>query len=137
MFTSAAVSCSSPEAISSSAAWRSMSDESAPPRELLGHRLVALEDEEPRDAAVVLLGQRANLSSADDADEPRRLEHLQVMPDRPLRHLERGGELGRARRALAQQRDDARASVLGERAELLGILNDEDVVELVVGRNGR
>ena len=62
--------------------------ENAAPQ-LVGHRLVALQHEEPRDAPVVLLRQRAHLSRADDADEAGCLEHLQVVPHRALRRLER------------------------------------------------
>ena len=100
--------------------------------QLVRHRLVALQHEESCDASVVLLRQRAHLPRADDANEPGRLEHLQVVADRALRGLERGRELGRARRALAQQHHDARAERVAERAKLLRVLDDEDVVELVV-----
>ena len=44
------------------------------------------------------------------------------------------GELGRARGALAEEhRRSCARSVVAERAELLRVLDDEDVVELVVG----
>ena len=106
-----------------------------PAAEVLRRRLVgALQDEQARDAAVVLLGERAHLSRADDAHEPGLLEHLQVVADGALRHLERGRELGRARGALVQQRDDPPAGRVGDGAERLGLLDGEDVVEVVVGK---
>jgi hypothetical protein len=104
--------------------------------ELLGHSLVALEHEQSRDPPVVLLRQRAHLARADDTDQPRRLEHFQVVPDRSLGRLEHGCQLTRACRALAQHHHDARAGGVTEGAKLLRILDDEDVVELVVGITG-
>jgi hypothetical protein len=56
-----------------------------------------------------------------------------VVSDRPLRDLERVGELGRAGRPLVEEGDDACPRRLGDCAEPLGLLDREDVVELVVG----
>ena len=123
---------SSPDAMSSSAACRSIIAASAAAAQLFGHRLVALQDEEPCDAPVELLGERPHLARPHDADEPCRLEHLQVVADGALRRLEDGCELGRARRSLAEQHDDAGAQHVAERAELLRVFDDEDVVEVVV-----
>jgi hypothetical protein len=53
--------------------------------------------------------------------------------DRPLRHVERRGELCRARGTLAEERDDPAAREVTKGAELLRVLDEEDVVELVVG----
>jgi len=54
------------------------------------------------------------------------------MADRPLRDLERGRELRGARSALVQERDDAPACRVRDRAEPFGLLDREDVVEVVV-----
>jgi len=55
-----------------------------------------------------------------------------VVPDRPLGGGEHLGELGDARRALAQEEDDLRPDDVRERAQLLGVLDDENVVGFVV-----
>jgi hypothetical protein len=55
-----------------------------------------------------------------------------VVTDRSLRHVESRGELRRARRTLAEESHDPAAGEVAECAELLRVLNDEDVVELVV-----
>ena len=55
-----------------------------------------------------------------------------MVRDRALREPDLPGELGRRRRPLAQERDDLEPDVVGERAELLGLGDDEDVVGLVV-----
>jgi hypothetical protein len=55
------------------------------------------------------------------------------MSDRALRHVQGGGELRRARRALAEEPDDPPAREITERAELPRIGDEKDVVELVVG----
>jgi hypothetical protein len=55
-----------------------------------------------------------------------------VVRDRALREADVLGELGRRRRLLTQNRDDPEPDVVGERAELLGLGDDEDVVRLVV-----
>ena len=55
-----------------------------------------------------------------------------MVGDRPLREADLLGELGRRRRAVTQDRDDPQADVVGERAQLLGLRDDEDVVGLVV-----
>jgi hypothetical protein len=55
-----------------------------------------------------------------------------VVPDRPLRELERARELRRARRTLFEEPDDLRAQVVCQRPELDGILDDQDVLEVVV-----
>ncbi len=107
-----------------------------PTAELLGHRLVALQDEETRDTSVVALGERAHLAGADHPNEPGLFQNLHVVPDSSLRRLERGGELRRRGRTLAQEAHDARARDFGERSQLPGVLDDEDVVELVVRRTG-
>ena len=98
-----------------------------------GTDVVTLHDEEPSNAPVVALRERSDLAGADDANEPGRLEHLEVVADSALRRLERDGELAGARGSLAQQHHDARPEGVTEGAELLRILDDEDVVELVVG----
>ena len=90
-----------PRRAASSAAWRSIIAEIAPARRS-AFAVVALEHEETSDAPVVLLGQGAHLARAYDAHEAGLLENLQVVADRSLRHVERSGELGRARRALAR-----------------------------------
>jgi hypothetical protein len=51
-----------------------------------------------------------------------------------LRHAERCCELRRARGALVQERDDPAAGRVSEGAELLGLVDDEEVIEVVVGR---
>jgi hypothetical protein len=101
--------------------------------EVLRGGVRALEDEEARDAAVVLLRQRSDLARPDDADELCPLERLQVVADGPLRHRQRLRELRRARGALAEERDDLRPHGVREGAQLVGFLDGEDVVELVVG----
>ena len=101
--------------------------------EILGFAVDALELEEAGDATVVPLCQGAHLSRADDAHEAGLLEDLQVVTDRSLRHVQRSGELRRARRALAEEPDDPAAREVTKSAELLRVLDDEDVVELVVG----
>ena len=104
-------------------------------REPYAHlRLVvgALQHVEPRDAAVEALRQRPHAARAHDLHEPGALEHLQVVGDRPLGEADLLGELGRRRRPLAQERDDPQPDVVGERAQLLGLGDDEDVVGLVV-----
>src|SRR5262249_43698649 len=55
--------------------------------------ILGLVQEETRRTAVELLGDRAHLARADDADQARRLEHLQVMADRSLRDREFLGDL--------------------------------------------
>ena len=55
-----------------------------------------------------------------------------MVGDCPLREPDLRGELGRRRGAVAQDGDDAQADVVGERAQLLGLGDDEDVVRLVV-----
>jgi hypothetical protein len=54
------------------------------------------------------------------------------MTDCPFRRRECGGELGDARCALANQQDDTCSDVVGEGAKLLGVLDDEDVVRVIV-----
>ena len=54
-------------------------------------------------------------------------------PTVPFGDLQHRGELARARRALAQHHHDACAERVAERAELLRVLDDEHVVEVVVG----
>src|SRR3954451_14716723 len=49
----------------------------------------ALEEEEARRAAVVALGDRANLARPHDLDQARLLEHLHVVRDGALRERER------------------------------------------------
>ncbi len=100
----------------------------------IGFGVDGAQKEQARDPAVVLLRERANLSRSDDAHEPGLLEHLQVVPRRALRNRERGGELGGARGALVQQRDDPATRGVSERTKLLRLVDDEDVVELVVRR---
>ena len=56
-----------------------------------------------------------------------------MVRDRPLREPDLLGELGRRRRPLAQEGDDPEPHVVGERAQLLGLGDDEDVIGLVVG----
>ena len=63
------------------------------------HQLVvplvaALVEEEARHAAVVLLRHRPHATGADDADEAGALEHLEVVADGALRHVEQPGQLG-------------------------------------------
>ena len=101
--------------------------------EVVGHRVVGLEHEQAGDPAVVHLGERADLPRPHDPDETCSLEHLQVMSDRSLRRLQHARELGRAGRALPQERDDPSAEGIRERAQLLRLVDDEDVVEVVVG----
>src|SRR6478672_2840755 len=55
--------------------------------------VLGLVEEESRRAAVELLRQRPHLAGADDVDQAGGLEHLQVVPDGSLRHLELFGEL--------------------------------------------
>ena len=55
-----------------------------------------------------------------------------MVRDRALREPDLPGELRRRRRALAEEGDDLEPNVVGERAELLGFGDDEDVVGLVV-----
>ena len=81
--------------------------------------LGALEEEEPRRPAVILLRQRTHLPRPNHLDEARLLEHLHVVADRPLRQAELLRELGRRRCALAEQDDDLRAEIVAERAQLL------------------
>ena len=52
--------------------------------------------------------------------------------DRALREPDLAGELRRRRRPLAQEGDDPEPHVVGERTQLLGLGDDEDVVGLVV-----
>ena len=92
----------------------------------------ALDHVEPRDAPVEALGHGTDAACADDLHEAGALEHLQVVRDRALREPDVLGELGRRRRPLAQDRDDPEPDVVGERAQLLGLGDDEDVVRLVV-----
>jgi hypothetical protein len=56
-----------------------------------------------------------------------------VVRDRALCQPDVPGELGRRRRAVAQEGDDLEPHVVGERSQLLGLGDDEDVVGLVVG----
>ena len=102
------------------------------PHALLRLLVGALDHVEPRDAAVEALGQGADAARADDLHEPGALEHLQVVRDRALREPDALGELGRRRRPLTQDGDDPEPDVVGERAQLLGLGDDEDVVRLVV-----
>jgi hypothetical protein len=76
----------------------------------------ALEEEEARGAPVVPLGERAHLSRPHDPNEPRLLEHFDVMAHGSLRQAERFRELGDRVRVLAEQDDDPRAQVVPERA---------------------
>ena len=55
-----------------------------------------------------------------------------MVRDRALREPDLPGELRRRRRAFAEEGDDLEPDVVGERAELLGLGDDEDVVGLVV-----
>lgn len=55
-----------------------------------------------------------------------------MVRDRALREPDVLGELGRRRRPLTQDRDDPEPDVVGERAQLLGLGDDKDVVRLVV-----
>jgi hypothetical protein len=57
-----------------------------------------------------------------------------VVPHRALRNAELDRELLRGSCALPQQADDAAAEVAAERAELLGILDEEDVFSGVVDK---
>ena len=102
------------------------SDRAAP--EVLRGGVGAPQDEETRHAAVVLLGQRPDPPRPDDPDETGALERLHVVADRALRHGERLRELGRARGALAEERDDLRAHGVRERAQLPRVLDGEDVL---------
>src|SRR5438270_13607326 len=99
--------------------------------------LGALEEEEPRRPAVILLRQRTHLPRPNHLDEARLLEHLHVVADRPLRQAELLRELGRRRCALAEQDDDLRAEIVAERAQLLVLAHDEHVNRLVVRRRKR
>ena len=95
--------------------------------------LRALDQEEARDATVEALRHRAYLPRPDDSDEPRLLQHLQVMADGALRKSELSRELGRRRGALAQQGDDPQAALAGKSAQLLGLVDNENVDGLVIG----
>jgi hypothetical protein len=55
-----------------------------------------------------------------------------VVRDGALRQPDLLGELGGRLRALAQQGDDLDSDVVRERAEPVGLRDDEDVVRLVV-----
>lgn len=55
-----------------------------------------------------------------------------MMGDRPFGEADLLRELGGGGGTLAQERDDPQADVVGERAQLLGLRDDEDVVGLVV-----
>ena len=55
-----------------------------------------------------------------------------MVRDRALREADVLGELGRRRRPLTEDRDDSEPDVVGKRAQLLGLGDDEDVVGLVV-----
>ena len=60
-----------------------------------------------------------------------------MVRDRALGETDLLRELGRRGGTLAQQRDDLQPRVAGERAELVDLGDDEDVVELVVGNGKR
>jgi hypothetical protein len=55
------------------------------------------------------------------------------MPDGSLGHPEFEGELLDRARALAEEGDDRGAEVVGERAQLVTLADDENVVGFVVG----
>ena len=95
-------------------------------------QVLDLEHEESRHATVELLGDRPHLPLVHDANQARLLEHLEVVPHRALRNAELDRELLRGSCALPQQADDAAAEVAAECAELLGILDEEDVISGVV-----
>ncbi len=57
-----------------------------------------------------------------------------MVADRSFRHAECSRELGRARGALVEESDDPSARGIAERTKPLGLLDDEDVIELVIGR---
>jgi hypothetical protein len=54
------------------------------------------------------------------------------MRDGSLGEADLGRQLGRRARALRQEEDDARADGVGQRPQLLGPADDQDVVGLVV-----
>jgi hypothetical protein len=56
------------------------------------------------------------------------------MADGSFRHPKRRRKLGRARRALVEESDDAAAGRVRDGTKPLGLLDGEDVVEVVVGR---
>ena len=100
--------------------------------------VLGLVEEEPRRAAVELLGHRAHLAGAYDSDQTGRLEHLQVVADGPLRDRELLGELLRGPGPVAQQLDQLDAEGIGHRAQLRGVGDDHRVLGVVVvALNGR
>jgi hypothetical protein len=58
-----------------------------------------------------------------------------VVSDRAFGDAHRLGELRRRGRALAQEHHDARTRDTAERAQLLRVADDEDVVGFVVGED--
>ena len=101
-------------------------------QELVVLLVAALVEEEPRDSSVVLLRHRTHAPRSHDVHEAGTLEHLQVVPDGSLRHLEKPAQLTRRGRALAQQCDDAAAHLIAERPELSGLGDHERVRGFVV-----
>src|SRR5687767_2564470 len=95
--------------------------------------VVAADHVEARDTPVVALGYRPHLSRSHDPDEPRPLEHLQVMTRGTLRDPELGRELRRRGGAVAKQRDDLRAHLVPQGAELRGLGDDDRVERVIVG----
>src|SRR5687767_299359 len=80
--------------------------------------ILGREEEQAGDPAVELLRQGPHLARVHDADEPGALEHLQVVPHRPLRDIELARELLCRPRALSQEADDSPAQLVAERAQL-------------------
>ena len=83
--------------------------------ELVVVLVAALVEEEPRDAAVVLLRHRAHAPGAHDVHEAGTLEHLEVVADGALGHVEQSAQLARRGRPLSQERDDAASHLVAER----------------------
>ncbi|MFO7572820.1 MAG: hypothetical protein R6W48_09525 [Gaiellaceae bacterium] len=69
----------------------------------------------------------------DDANQARALQHLQVVADRPLRQVELAGELLGRPRAFPKEADDSPTELVCERLELLGVVDEQDVVGGIVG----
>ena len=94
--------------------------------------IAALVEEEPRHAAVVLLRHRTHPPGAHHVNEAGTFEHLEVVSDGALRHLEQPGQLAGGGRPLSQEGDDPAPHLVAESTELSRFGDQERVRGVVV-----
>ena len=121
-----------PAAASSAAAARRPSPRAV--HEARRRFVAALDHEEPRDTAVVLLGDRADAAGTDDVHQPGALEYVQVVADVPL-GMPSSSPSSLVEAARSRRSPTIRPGYLvAEGSQLGGIGDDERVGGVVVGR---